>query len=84
MTAYLIDQKGTTGKAYGAKTTPDIRIITPEGKIAYIGAIDDTPSTKIDDIPNSVNYLDKAMQALMNGNDVDPKITKPYGCSVKY
>jgi peroxiredoxin len=84
MTAYLIDESGSTGKAYGAKTTPDIRIITPEGKIAYIGAIDDTPSTKIEDIPNSINYLDKAMQALMNGNEVDPKITKPYGCSVKY
>jgi hypothetical protein len=83
-TAYLRDEDGSTGKAYGAKTTPDIRIITPDGKIAYIGAIDDTPSTKVEDIPNSVNYLDKAMEALLNGNEVATKITKPYGCSVKY
>ena len=83
-TAYLRDESGKVGKSYGAKTTPDMRIITPEGKIAYIGAIDSVPSTDQDDIPDAVNYVDKAMQALMNGNEVDPKVTQPYGCSVKY
>lgn len=83
-TAYLRDESGKVGKAYGARTTPDMRIITPDGKIAYIGAIDSVPSTDQDDIPDAINYVDKAMQALMNGNEVDPKVTQPYGCSVKY
>ena len=34
-THVLLDPDGTMGRAYGAKTTPHIYIITPDGKIAY-------------------------------------------------
>jgi peroxiredoxin len=78
----LDDHPGTTGKAYGAKCTPDMRIIAKDGTIAYEGAIDDDPrGNKGDD---AVNYVDKALAELIAGKAVSTPKTKPYGCSVKY
>src|SRR5437588_2703056 len=34
-TALLLDPDGVAGKAYGAKNTPDMIVISPEGKIVY-------------------------------------------------
>ena len=83
-TEFLLDPKGVTGKAYGAKTTPHMFVIDPKGKLLYNGAIDDTPSTKIADIPNSKNYVVAALDAALEGKPVENATTKPYGCSVKY
>src|SRR3954449_10633739 len=38
-TALLIDNDGKIGQLYGAKNTPDMIVINPEGKIVYEGAI---------------------------------------------
>src|SRR5438132_6378588 len=43
-TALLLDSEGKAGRAYGAKNTPNMVIINPEGKIAYEGAIDSKAS----------------------------------------
>jgi glutathione peroxidase-family protein len=82
--AYLLDSDGKVGKMYAAKTTPHMYIIDPDGVLLYAGAIDDTPSTKQEDIPESTNYVVEAMTASMAGEEVDPSYTKAYGCSVKY
>lgn len=82
--AYLIDSDGKVGKMYAAKTTPHMYIIDPDGVLLYTGAIDDTPSTKQEDILKSTNYVVEAMTASMAGEEVDPSYTKAYGCSVKY
>src|ERR1700731_2021255 len=39
-TALLLDPESNVAKLYGAKTTPDMVVINPEGKIVYEGAID--------------------------------------------
>src|SRR2546423_15015991 len=39
-TALLLDPEGKVGRAYGAKNTPNMVGINPEGKIVYEGAID--------------------------------------------
>src|SRR3984893_3138156 len=36
-TALLIDPEGKAGRAYGAKNTPDMIVINPDGKIVYEG-----------------------------------------------
>ncbi|HAY06259.1 MAG TPA: thioredoxin family protein, partial [Hyphomonas sp.] len=46
---------------YGAKTTPHMYIITPEGKLVYDGAIDSKPSAKVDDIATATNYVTAAL-----------------------
>jgi hypothetical protein len=84
MTAYLIDASGETGKMYGAKTTPHMYIIDPEGILVYAGGIDDTPSTDTDDIKTAKNYVSVNLDLLLEGKDVDTKVSRPYGCSVKY
>ena len=83
-TAFLMDEDGTVGKAYGAKTTPHMFVINGEGEIVYQGAIDDKRSTDPNDIPNSENYVRTALDAVLAGEAVETSSTTPYGCSVKY
>lgn len=40
-THLLLDPTGEVGKLYGAKTTPDMRVIDPQGRIVFEGGIDD-------------------------------------------
>src|SRR5690348_11970835 len=60
-TAFLLDPDGKAGRAYGAKNTPHMFIINPEGKIVYEGAIDSKRSPNPADIPNSTNYVKVAL-----------------------
>jgi peroxiredoxin len=80
----LLDPDGSMGRAYGAKTTPHMYIITPDGKVAYNGAIDSIKSANVDDVPKATNYVTAALAALKAGKTPDPALTVPYGCDVKY
>jgi peroxiredoxin len=79
----LYDETGSTGHAYGARTTPHMFIVDAQGKIAYNGAIDDDPSGRKAK-PERVNYVGKGLDAERGGGKPDPAATKPYGCTVKY
>ena len=83
-TALLLDPEGKAGRAFGAKNTPNMVIINPEGKIAYEGAIDSKASPNPADIPSSTNYVKAALDESLAGKSVTTPQTKPYGCSVKY
>lgn len=83
-TAVLLDSQGTVGKLYGAKTTPHMFIISADGVLVYNGAIDDIPSTDIDDIAKAKNYVQSALDELLAGKAVSMATSQPYGCSVKY
>ena len=50
-TAAILDPKGEIGHLYEAKTTPNMFVIDPSGKLIYAGAIDDHATTEISDIP---------------------------------
>jgi len=77
----LIDEDGAVGRSYGAKTTPHMFVITPDGKVAYNGAIDDDRSAgKL----GETNHVAEALTSLLDGKPVKTASTKPYGCSVKY
>jgi hypothetical protein len=83
-TAALLDPTGAIGHQYDAKTTPDMYVIDPSGKLIYAGAIDDHATTDPSDIPNSKNYVSQALTEAMAGQQVAITYTRPYGCSVKY
>ena len=83
-TALLLDPDGKVGRLYGAKTTPDMYIIDPTGKLLYEGAIDDKRSTDLADVKTATNYVKTALDAAMTGKTVPTTATRPYGCSVKY
>lgn len=77
----LLDEQGVVGRAYGAKVSPDMRIITPEGVIIYAGAIDNDRSPL--DL-GEINYVRRAIEQHKAGETIEYKQTEPYGCSVKY
>ncbi|MBY0359179.1 MAG: thioredoxin family protein [Candidatus Obscuribacterales bacterium] len=83
-TAYLIDENGKTGRAYGAKATPHMFVINPKGVLIYAGAIDNNPSADIVDVKSAVNYVNQALDEALANKPVSTASTKAYGCSVKY
>ncbi|MGH9773152.1 MAG: redoxin domain-containing protein [Candidatus Acidiferrales bacterium] len=83
-TAVLLDPSGKLGHLYGAKTTPHMFVINPQGVLIYDGAIDNKPTTDIADVPGATNYVSLALKEAMAGQRVSSPVTRPYGCSVKY
>jgi peroxiredoxin len=83
-TALLLDPEGKAGRCYGARNTPHMFVINPEGKIIYEGAIDSKATPNPDDIASSTNYVKVALDESMSGKPVSNSNTRPYGCSVKY
>ena len=82
--AYLVDQDGKVGRLYGAKTTPDMFVINPEGILIYAEAIDDKPTPDPSTVSGANNYVEAALKEAESGKAVSVPSTKPYGCSVKY
>ena len=82
--AYLLDEKGEVGRLYGARTTPHMFIIDPDGLLVYSGAIDDRPTSNLKDVDGARNYVREALEASLAGQPVQERRTRPYGCSVKY
>ena len=83
-TAVLLDPSGEVGQLYGAKTTPHMFVINPEGKLIYMGAIDSIRSANSSDCAKADNYVRQTLNATLAGKPVPNPETKSYGCSVKY
>lgn len=83
-TATLMDESGKIGQLYGAKTTPHMYIISPQGVLLYAGGIDNTPSARVDDIKTATNYVRQGLTEALGGKPVSVAVSRAYGCSVKY
>jgi peroxiredoxin len=83
-TAALLDPTGKLGHLYDAKTTPQMIVIDPSGKLIYDGAIDNRATPDQEDIKGADNYLNDALSAAMAGKPLAIDHSRPYGCSVKY
>jgi peroxiredoxin len=83
-TAAILDPDGQIGHLYGAKTTPEMYIINPEGMLIYEGAIDNRPTPDVSDIKGAENYVNEALTDAMAGKQIAKSYTRSYGCSVKY
>ena len=83
-TAYLLDPSGVVGKAYDAKTTPQMYVVDKAGTLVYAGGIDDKPTTNPADIEGARNHVLAALSELKAGKAVSVATSRPYGCSVKY
>lgn len=83
-TAALLDPVGEIGHLYLAKTTPQMIVIDPAGKVIYDGAIDDRPTPDLEDVPGARNYVAEALTEAMAGKPVATPLTRPYGCAIKY
>ncbi len=74
----LDDSDNLVADAFGALTTPHVYVITPDGLIAYQGAVDDRMFRH----DATVNTLDAAVDAVLNGQMPDPAETPAYGCTI--
>ncbi|RMF36196.1 MAG: thioredoxin family protein [Chlorobiota bacterium] len=82
---YLFDETQEVARRFGATRTPQVFLLQRESdgkfRLAYIGAIDDSP-----DDPKAVEqeYVRNAISALQTGSKVDPSFTKAVGCTIKW
>lgn len=80
---YLIDAKQEVFPKFGATKTPHIFVLdkTESGLVVqYIGAIDDNYK---DASAVNTKYVENAVDALIEGNEVPQKETKAIGCTIK-
>lgn len=77
---YLFDASQQIGRDYGATYTPEFFVLDAERKIVYMGAMDDSP----DAAKATVNYVERAVDAALAGNEPATKETVAIGCTVRY
>ena len=82
--ATLMDESGAVGKSYGARTTPHMYMVNPQGTLIYAGGIDSIPSASTADIKTATNYVRVGLTEALAGKPLSKPATQPYGCSVKY
>lgn len=75
----LHDHKQQVADLYGAMTTPHLYAIDAQGILRYQGALNNV--TFRQRIPTQ-HYLWQAVEAILAGQDPDPKTTLPYGCTI--
>lgn len=83
-TAVLLDPEGSVGRSYGARVTPHLYIIDPQGRLAYAGGIDSIASSNPADIAKAVNYVRQGLGEALSGRPISAATTRAYGCSIKY
>ncbi len=80
---YLLDEGQEIFPQYGATRTPHVFLLekTSQGnKVRYIGAIDDNYT---DAAAVEIKYTENAVDAMLSGQEIEPKTTKAIGCSIK-
>ena len=80
----LLDENGSIGKKYGARSSPHFFVIDPDGKLVYQGALDNAPLGRVVGQGPHANYVASALSDLANGRPVANPDTMPYGCGVKF
>jgi peroxiredoxin len=75
----LRDADHVVADLYGAVTTPHFFVIDEKGVLRYRGAPDDTSFRKH---KPTVHYLKDAVDALLNGRELNPAETAAYGCTI--
>ncbi|RZJ43216.1 MAG: redoxin domain-containing protein [Brevundimonas sp.] len=82
-THLLLDPIGQVARAYGATTTPEMRIINRDGRLVYVGGIDDQPTTDVADLQGATNFVRAALDDLMSDRPTRRDFAAPYGCPVR-
>ena len=77
---YLRDETQEVARAFGAKTTPDVFVLDPDGVLRYRGA----PDRDYEDPSAGAEWLRGALDAVLEGSSPEPAETEPVGCSVKW
>jgi hypothetical protein len=77
---YLHDASQEVARAYGAQTTPHVFVLDASGALRYRGA----PDADYEDPGLAAAWLREALDAVLEGREVQRADTPPVGCSVKW
>ena len=77
---YLFDEGQKVYPVYGATRTPEIYLVDDKQIIRYHGALDDNVRDA-DGVEEK--FTEKAIEAVMKGEEPQPAKTKAVGCSIK-
>lgn len=72
----LVDHGAEVANLLAARTTPHCFVIDPKGVLVYSGALDDDPRGRGE---AKSPYVHDAVTAALEGRDVEPATTRPYG-----
>jgi len=75
---YIHDPSQKIGRALGVVRTPEFFVLNKEGKVVYMGAMDDSS-----DKP-TVNYVEEAVKATLKGEKPSKTETRATGCPIEY
>jgi peroxiredoxin len=81
---YLVDESQSVARSFGATNTPHVFILKSDNnnfKVAYIGAIDDSPR---DAASAKKKYVEEAVDALLANKEIPSVKTKAIGCGIKW
>lgn len=78
---YVLDETQQVTRAYGASRTPHVFLLDKELNVKYIGAIDNNHK---DAKAADQKYVEEAVDALMEGKQVETDFTKAIGCGIKW
>tara|TARA_B100000902_G_scaffold195050_1_gene186382 strand:+ start:335 stop:886 length:552 start_codon:yes stop_codon:yes gene_type:complete len=79
---YLYDQTQEIAKKYDAACTPDFFVYNSEKQLVYRGQLDD--SRPGNGIPVTGYDLRKAIDSLINGEEIDKNQKPSIGCNIKW
>jgi peroxiredoxin len=78
---YGYDETQAIGRDYGSTKTPEFFVLGKDRTIQYMGAMYKNP-LKVE--PGDTNYVADAVNALLEGTEVEVKETPAIGCGVQY
>ena len=80
--AYCYDESQSVAKSFGAACTPDFFIYDADHRLRYRGQMD--AARPSNNLPVSGADLQAALQAIVDGKEVNPQQTASLGCSIKW
>ena len=77
---FLYDETQEVASSYGAARTPEVFVFDREHRLVYHG----TPDSDHEDATGAEPYLRQALDATLDGGDIDPAEVAPVGCTIKW
>jgi peroxiredoxin len=77
---YAFDESQDVARALGSARTPEVFVLDREHRLVYHGA----PDSSHEDPSENAAWLRSALDAVLDGREVERAETPPRGCSVKW
>jgi peroxiredoxin len=77
---FLYDETQEVAASYGASRTPEVFLFDGEHRLVYHG----TPDSDHQDPEKAEPYLRRALDAVLDGGEIDPAEVPAVGCTIKW